>query len=81
MEYQSNYPEPEKNQSGRPRTGRSETEIAQVYSLIRNEETSSVWKIAFISELSYPTVHHILRKDLRMHPCKAKISQQLSEHD
>ena len=50
-----------KNLSGRSR-------LAQVYSLVRNQEPSSVRKIVFISELGYPTVHRILRKNHHMHP-------------
>ena len=79
MDYQTTIQNLNKNQSGRPRTGRGETGIAQGYSSIRIEETSSVREIAFISELCYPTVHRILRKDLHTHLYKAQISQNLSE--
>ena len=76
MDYQSNYPESEKNQSGRPWIGICWTGIVQVYSLTRIEETSSIRKNAFLSELRDPTVHRILRKDLSTRPYKVQTSQQ-----
>ena len=59
----------------------SETGIAHAYSLIINEETTSVRKRVFKHGQIYPTVHRILRIGLHLHPYKAQISQQLSEYD
>ena len=66
---------------GRPKTGRSDTNIGQVKAFSEQHTTSSIRNVASASELSIPTPCRILKKDLHMKPYKPQVNQLLSDND
>ena len=68
-----------KGNSGRPRTGRSELNIAVVQESFINNEHNSIHRCSLATGISSSTVRRILRFDLAMKPYHIQVAQALTD--
>ena len=67
--------------SGRPRSVRSEENIAQISALLETDSSSSVRMIASETGIKRESVRKILRKDMKLKPYKVNILHELLAQD
>lgn len=71
----------DKKRSGRPRTSRTEENIDIVLQSVRENPTQSTRKRSRILNVSRTSLQRILKKDLRLHPYKIQLVQELKDTD
>ena len=72
---------PKKNSPGRPQTATELDNVAAVRAAIERSPRRSVRKHAIALQLSERRVRRMLHRDLKMHPYKMVIAQELSDRD
>lgn len=70
-----------KGNSGRPRTGRSDDNILQVYESYLEDPTVSIRKRAAQLDLTSSTIQRIMRKDLALYPYRITKRHELLDRD
>lgn len=71
----------DKRKSGRPRSSRSDENVEMVNQSIRDNPDLSVRKRAHALNVPRSSLHRILRKDLKLHPYKIQLVQELKPQD
>ena len=69
-----------KGNVGRPRSGRSEVNIAVVDEAVRRSPGKSTKRLSLETGIPKSTVHEILSKDLKMHPYHVHVVQAITPH-
>lgn len=71
----------DKPKSGRPKTVRTNENIAAVSESVENEPTTSISRRSQELGISYGSLWRILHKDLHLHAYKIQLTQKLKERD
>ena len=71
----------EKPKSGRPRTSRTAENVERVSRSVRNDKNLSIRKRASALNLDKSSLLRILHKDLKLHPYKIQLVQELKPQD